>query len=405
MEEVISTQYRRPSLMILVAITTSGALAMNIILPSLPNIQTTFSTDYATVQLTLTLFLFGLAAAQLVNGPLSDCYGRRPIVLAGLGILLIGTLLCLVAPTIEIMILGRIVQAIGGSSGMAMSRAMVRDVYDHQDSAKMIAYLTMIAVIIPTLAPLTGGYIDEWYGWRASFIFILIVSFCFLVTAIIWSPETLAPSNRKKLHFREQFISFSALLKNPLFDGYAFQLSFSTAAYFAFLGGSPFVLIKLMGATPGELGLYFVAISAFYMIGNFGMAKLVRRLGVDRMVTIGTFVSLSGSISMLTIALTGGLLPFSFIGLMSVIAFGNGLSIASGMANAVNADLSRVGAASGLAGFMQMGFGGLASYVASVFLDIYETTITPLVVVIVVCCTLAMLSPIIGQRLETYHVK
>lgn len=404
MEKIIAVHQRRPSLAILVAITMAGALAMNIILPSLPNIQITFATDYAKVQLTLTLFLFGLAAAQLVNGPLSDSYGRRPVVLTGLGILLLGTLICIVAPTIELMIVGRVVQAIGGSSGMAMSRAMVRDVYDHEDAAKMIAYLTMIAVVVPTLAPLTGGYIDEWYGWRASFIFILFATLGIFLVAITWSSETLLPAMRQKVHFRDQFSSFAVLLKNPIFDGYAFQMSFSTAAYFAFLGGSPYVMINLMGTTPGELGLYFVVVSVFYIGGNFGTAKLVRRLGADRMVTIGTFISLMGSLAMLTVSLSMDMSPVGFIGLMSIIGFGNGLCISSGMANAVGADLKRVGASSGLAGFMQMGFGGLASYVASIFLGIYETTPVPLVIVIVICCALAMLSPFLGQRLAARNV-
>ncbi len=276
---------KRPTLAILVMITTGGALAMNIILPSLPGIQKTFDTDYATVQLTLTLFLAGLAIAQLIYGPLSDRFGRRPIVLSGLAVLIAGTGICLIADTIGMLIFGRIVQAVGGCAGIVIGRAMVRDFYDTDRAASMIAYLTMAAVVAPTLAPLIGGYLEEWYSWSASFVFILSVTALFMIIALFRAHETLPLSNRHEGHFFKMFGSFWHLLRNPVFVSSACQVSFSTAAYFAFLGGTPFVMINLMGGSPIELGLYYVVISIFYISGNFGTARLARRFGVHRMVS------------------------------------------------------------------------------------------------------------------------
>ncbi len=389
---------KRPTLAILVMITTGGALAMNIILPSLPGIQKTFNTDYATVQLTLTLFLAGLAIAQLIYGPLSDRFGRRPIVLGGLAILIAGTGICLIADTIGMLIFGRIVQAVGGCAGIVIGRAMVRDLYDTDRAASMIAYLTMAAVVAPTLAPLIGGYLEEWYSWSASFVFILSVTALFMIIALFRAHETLPLSNRHEGHFFKMFGSFWHLLRNPVFVSSACQVSFSTAAYFAFLGGTPFVMINLMGGSPIELGLYYVVISIFYISGNFGTARLARRFGVHRMVRFGTLVALGGAVSMLATALMGGLTPVSFFGVMSIIAFGNGFCISSGIACAVGADTQRVGAASGLAGSMQIGFGAVSSYIAGFLLACYPTTAVPLVGVIVVCCVLAVISPLFGRR-------
>ncbi len=389
---------KRPTLAILVVLTMGGALAMNIILPSMPGIQKSFNTDYATVQLTLTLFLAGLAIAQLVYGPLSDRFGRRPIALSGLMILLAGTGICLLADSIEMMIMGRIVQAIGGCAGLVVGRAMVRDLYDTDRAASMIAYLTMAAVVVPTLAPLIGGYLEEWYSWSASFVFILAMTILFLIAALLFAHETLPPSKRHEGHFLELFTSFGQLLRNPAFNGYAFQVSFSTAAYFAFLGGTPFVMITLMGGSPAELGLYYVGISVLYICGNFGTARLAKRLGVYRMVMFGTLVSLVGGILMMATALMDELTPLTFFGFMAVVAFGNGFCISSGMAGAIGADPRRVGAAAGLAGSMQIGLSAISSFITGALLDHYQTTAVPLTVIMVVCGLLAVMSPILGRR-------
>jgi MFS transporter, DHA1 family, multidrug resistance protein len=398
MNDKMQTITKRPTLAILVVISMGGTLAMNIILPSLPGIQKTFHTDYATVQLTLTLFLAGLAIAQLIYGPLSDRFGRRPIALYGLVILFVGTGICFLADSIEVMIFGRIVQAVGGCAGIVIGRAMVRDLYDMDRAAAMIAYLTMATVVAPTLAPLIGGYLEEWFSWSASFVFILIVTAMSLIAAFFAAHETLPPSKRHEGHFLQMFSSFRHLLGNSLFAGYASQVGFSTAAYFAFLGGSPFVMINLMGGSPAELGLYFAVVSVFYISGNYGTAQFAKKVGVHRMVKIGTLVALAGALSMLTVVSMVGLTPVTFFGIMCVLAFGNGICISSGMAAAISADPERVGAAAGLAGSMQIGFSAVSSFIGGVVLAYYETTAVPLLVVMVICCVLAVASPLLRKR-------
>lgn len=390
------TGERRPTLAILIAITMVGQLALNIILPSLAGLTKTFNTSYATVTLTLTLFLVGMAVAQLAYGTLSDRYGRRPIVLGGLVVFNIGTVICLVSPTIEVLIFGRVVQAVGGCAGMVMGRAMVRDIYDTDHAAAMIAYLTMAVVVVPTLAPLIGGYLDVWYGWWANFVFVLIVGLATIALAWAWAHETLPGERRHAMEFSSLFKAFGALLHNPLFNGYAFQVGFNTGAYFAFLGGSPRILIDFMGGTPEQLGLYFVVVSALYICGNFGTAKLSKRFGVDNMVATGTVIALIGALALLAVQLSVGLTPLSFFGLMSIVGFGNGFCISAGIAGAISADPQRIGAASGLAGSMQLGFSAIATYLVGLML---VDTALPLVGMMVFCTFLGVVFPPLGRYL------
>jgi len=385
---------RRPSLAILIVITMTAQIALNIILPSLAGLEKVFETSYGVVSLTLTLYLVGMAVGQLAYGTMSDRFGRRPIVLSGLVIFNIGTVICLAAPSIEVLIFGRVVQAVGGCAGMVMGRAMVRDISDSNRAAAMIAYLTMAVVVVPTLAPLIGGYLDVWYGWWANFVFVLIVGLLTVVAALALAHETLPPEKRHEMEFIHLFQAFAALLRNPMFNGYALQVGFNTGAYFAFLGAAPKILIDFMGGTAEQLGIYYVYVSGIYILGNFGTAKLSKKYGVDNMVTTGTVITLLGASLLLGVQLLIGLTPFSLFGLMCVVAFGNGFCISAGMAGAIGADPQRIGAASGLAGSLQLGFSAVATWVVGLML---VDTALPLASIMVACTLMAVVSPPIGR--------
>ncbi len=371
---------------------------MNIILPSISSFQVAFETDYARSQLTLTVYLAAIAIGQLIYGPLSDRIGRRPIVLAGLVILILGSAICFYATSIEMMIAGRMVQAVGGCAGMVMGRAMVRDRYDADKAASMIAYMTMAVVVAPSLAPMLGGILEDQAGWRASFVFVIVFAAAVLLISLKGAEETLGISRRHRSNFGTLFLSFYYLLKNRTFLSYALQVSFSTAAYFTFLGGTSFVLIDLMGGTATELGLYFVVVSAFYIAGNFVTAKLTSRFGIFRLIMAGTCVALLGPALMLVTELMVGLMPLTFFGFMCFVGFGNGLCIATGIAGAISADPERVGAAAGLAGSMQIGFGAVSTFVVGLLLSAYETTPLPLILVVSFCCVCAFFALLLGKE-------
>lgn len=387
----------RTLFIVLVLISMCAPLGMNIVLPSLSSFRQVFNTDYATAQLTLTLYLAATAIGQLIYGPMSDRFGRRPIILFGLVIFILGCVIGFFATSIEMLIAGRMVQAAGGCAGIVIARAMVRDLFEEAKAASVIAYLTMAFVIAPTLAPLIGGVLEDIFNWQAGFVFVMAVAVVTFFAALKGAPETLPPTHRQHTHFGNMFLSFGHLLRNPVFCSYALQMSFCTAAYFAFLGGSSYVLIDLMGGTASELGVLFVVVSVFYIGGNFVTARLTQKLGIYPMVLTGTIIALVGPILLAITELTIGLNPISFFGLVSIVALGNGFCIATGMAGALSADSTRVGAASGLCGSMQVGFGAISTFAAGASLSYFETTPLPLIFVVGVCCLCGFLSVIVGR--------
>jgi len=404
-----SPTFARSFLAALVFISMIGPLGMNIILPSLSAYQDVFNTDYASAQLTLTFYLAAIAVAQLIYGPVSDRLGRLPIIFFGLTLFMVGSVVSLMATSIEMLVFGRIIQAFGGCAGMVMARAMVRDRFDAENAASLIAYMTMAIVVAPTLAPALGGVLEDQFGWQGSFVFVLGFAVIVLGFVLAKLRETLPAERRHDVHFSVMFLAFFHLLRNPAFTGYALQVSFFTSAYFAFLGGSSFVMVDLMGLTASELGLIFVGVSVLYILGNFFTARLAKKFGVPRLILFGSLVSVAGAVLLLAWHMLYTLGPISFLVFMALIAFGNGFGISSGLAAAVGADPSRVGAASGLAGALQIGFGALSTYVTGSLLAYYETTPTPLLLVILGCCVLGLLSFVVGRyktarmsALETY---
>jgi DHA1 family bicyclomycin/chloramphenicol resistance-like MFS transporter len=208
--------------------------------------------------------------------------------------------------------------------------------------------------------------------------------------------ETLPQSRRQSSHFKSMLKSFGYLLGNAKFNAYAFMVAFNTSAYFAFLGGSSYVLIDLMGLTASELGVAFVAVSGFYIFGNFLTARFSPRFGVNRLIAFGAVLCLFGSLGLVFFGQFAEHTAISFIALMSFIAFGNGFCVSTGMASAIGADPNRIGAASGLAGFMQIGFGALATFIVGTLFGLFPGTAMPLSLTILACCFLAVCSFAVG---------
>lgn len=337
-----------------------GPLALNIFMPSMPGLATRFGVDYGTVQLTLTLYLIGLSVAQLVYGPLSDRHGRRPVLLWGLSLFLAGSLLCALATSIEVLMLGRILQAVGGCSGLVLGRAIIRDLYDREGSAAMIGYVTMAMTLAPMLAPALGGYLDIWFGWRASFAFCSLAGVAVLVWAFLLLPETLRPGSGTE-GVLGLLRGYRDLLRSPAFCGYAFQTAFTSGVFFAFIAGAPFVVVTVLGMPPSSYGLWFVAVSVGYLIGNFLTGRYSVRFGIDRMIAAGATIALAGIAVQAVIGWLGLLsLPAIFLP-MAVVALSNGLTLPNGTAGAVSVNPRAAGAAVGLSGALQMLTGAAAA--------------------------------------------
>lgn len=349
-------------LAVVIVATALAPLSMHIIIPSIPGFQDAFGVSYATAQLAIPLFLIGMAGAQLVHGPLSDRFGRRPVMLVGLIVNLLGSALCMVAPTIEILIAGRFVQAVGGCVGMVVGRAIIRDLFDRRRTASLLAYVTMVMVVAPMLAPALGGILDEWQGWQAPLAFLLVAGVIAFAATLRWLPETLAEPGGG-LGFASIPGDFAFLLRQRRFIGYAFGLSFTSVTFFAFVGGAPYVTVELLGASPSDYGLFFMPVVASYMLGNFVSARLTQRVGIDRMITMGMIIVVTGGTGALLLHMSGHTTAVTLFGGMAFMALGHGFCIPNQLAGAVSINPRLSGSAAGLSGSLQIGMGALASAV------------------------------------------
>ncbi|MEK9970360.1 MAG: multidrug effflux MFS transporter [Ferrovibrio sp.] len=351
---------RQPSVFILVAMSALGPLALNIFMPSMPGLARELAVDYGTVQFTLTLFLIGLGLAQLVYGPISDRWGRRPVLLFGLGVYCAGSIACALAPTIAWLMLGRGLQAIGGCAGLVLGRAIIRDLYERDRSAAMIGYVTMAMSLAPMLAPALGGYLDTLFGWRSSFAFCSLAGTAVFVWVILTLPETL--SQRGLGEGAAALVrGYSLLLRSPVFCGYVLQTAFTSGVFFAFISGAPFVVVTVMGEPASSYGLWFIVVSLGYLTGNFFTGRFSARLGVDRMLVFGALIQLFGTSAL---ALANWLGPLSLPGIflpMAVVAVSNGLVLPNGIAGAISVNPRAAGAAAGLSGALQMLTGAIAA--------------------------------------------
>lgn len=383
-------------LAILIAATALGPLTLNIFIPSMPGLQAEFNATYGTAQLTLSFFLVGLAGAQLIHGPLSDRYGRRPVMIGGLALHLIGTLACLAAPTIGLLIAGRLVQAVGGCVGMVVGRAVVRDRFDRERTASMLAYITMAMVVAPMLAPTIGGFLDDLYGWRTSFLFVLLTGLVVLVIVLKWLPETLAEKSTGNAFFSIPR-NFASLLRKWEFCGYGFQLSFNSVIFLAFLSGAPYVVVEIMGLKPSAYGLYFIPIVAVYMAGNFLSARIAPSVGIDRMISVGCVFVVGGTTLGLALAIMDIVSPLSVFGPMGIVSIGHAFCIPNGMAGAVSIDPRMAGAAAGLSGFLQMASGAATSFIVG---SMMADSAMPMIVAMFIGAVLAAAAHFLGLAMK-----
>jgi DHA1 family bicyclomycin/chloramphenicol resistance-like MFS transporter len=353
-----------PHILTLILLAGISALAMNIFLPSLPGMTAYFDTEYRLIQLSVALYLAVNASLQVVMGPISDRLGRRPVILGGMGIFIIATLGCIFAPNILIFLTFRMIQATVVVA-MVLSRAVVRDMVPEAQAASMIGYVTMGMAVVPMIGPAIGGVLDQVFGWKANFwaLFILGVGVFWLTWRDLG--ET-APLSGRSLS--QQFREYPELLTSPRFWGYSMAAALASGAFFAYLGGAPFVGDRVFGLDPATLGLYFGAPAIGYFLGNFISGRVSVRIGVNRMVLWGTLFN-AGGIGLNLLLFYAGLgTPLTFFGLMTLMGLGNGMLIPNATAGALSVRPQLAGSASGLSGAMMIGGGAALSALAGALL-------------------------------------
>ncbi|WP_372886193.1 multidrug effflux MFS transporter [Shimia sp.] len=355
-----------PHIATLILLAGLSALSMNVFLPSLPGMAAHFQTDYRVLQLSVGVYLAVNAVLQLLIGPISDKIGRRPVILWGLGLFLLATLGCLWAPNAEIFLAFRMGQA-AVVVAMVLSRAIIRDVVPQEQAASMIGYVTMGMTVAPMAGPAIGGLLDQIYGWQAVFWML------FAVGALTWilSWMDLAETGTKSgLSLGQQFREYPELLRSPRFWGYTLASAFASGAFFAYLGGAPFVGTEVFGMAPAQLGVYFATPAIGYFAGNFLSGLLSARAGVNRMVGWGSIVTCLGPASLMLLFLLGLDSAEAFFGLMVLVGLGNGMTIPNATAGALSVRPHLVGTAAGLSGAIMIGGGAALSMLAGAMLSV-----------------------------------
>jgi len=355
-------------LLLLMAQTSIGPTTLNIVVPALPQMANRLASDVATIQLTVTVYLLALATGQLVMGPLSDRFGRRPVILAGLALTVAASVLAITMSTVGSLIVARILQALGASAGLVVSRAIIRDLFDRNRAAAMIGLVATVMVVVPTFSPLIGGLLDTGFGWESIFMFTAITTAMTVVWAAIALPETRglnAPHGASPDFLRD----LASLVRTAAFWGYVCAASFGSATFFAFLGGGAHVIVTLMERSSAEYGVWFAIASVGYMAGNFGASRWSTRFGIDKMIWWGIGFEAAGVILAAVLAMFAmhwG--PVIVFGPQLIVNFGNGLLLPGAISGAVSVRAQAAGTAAGITGFSQMALGAAVAQYAGTLL-------------------------------------
>jgi DHA1 family bicyclomycin/chloramphenicol resistance-like MFS transporter len=376
---------------ILIGAVALGPVSTDLYLPSLPSIGRDLGADVAATQLTLSVFLAAFALVQIPVGPLSDRFGRRPILLSGLAVYALASVACAFAPSIEMLIAARAVQAAGACAGVVLGRAVVRDIYGPDRAARMLAYIGGAVALAPMVGPIIGGLIQSLFGWRWNFGVLATFAVITLALGLGGLPESNTRRDPRALDPSRMVANFGTLLRHRGFLGCALAVAFIYAGLFAFISGASFVLIDGLGVPPDRFGYIFAIVVIGYITGTQIAGRLTMRLGIARMVWLGGSVSLvaGGVMAVLAPLAAGSSWALAAIAApMACYTMGAGIVMPNGQAGALAPFAHMAGAASALMGFLQM---AIAALVGIVFGQIHDGTPLPMALLVAAsgCCALA----------------
>lgn len=342
----------------LALITLTGTLAMHVFVPALPLVAQHFGSSGSLAQLTLSAYIVGLAVAQLVYGPLSDRFGRRPVLMAGMSIYAAASLVALASVSIEMLIVARFLEAAGGGAGLVLGRAIIRDSSSGQEAARRLSLMNLIVMAGPGLSPLVGAGIAAAAGWRA--IFVALCALGLVNLYLVWRrlPETTAAAAHGP---RTILGSYGRLLGSGRFIGYVIGGSCATTSIYAFIGAAPFIFIEQLHRPTQEVGLYLTVNFIGAWLGSLAVSRLAGRVSTRRLLVGGNLVSCAGALAFLVFVLTGTLSVTGVVLPMMLLTFGSGIASPTALSEALSVNPSVAGSASGIYGAVQMAFGAVCA--------------------------------------------
>ncbi len=389
------TRSTPPHLTTLILLTALSVLTLNMFLPSLSRIAADFQADYALVSLSIGGYLAVSGVVQLVIGPLSDLYGRRPVMFWSMAVFVLASLGCFLAPSVEIFLAFRMLQSTG-IAGMVLSRAVVRDMYPQAESARVLGVIGMAMALAPLLGPVLGGVLDQIFGWRAVFVFFVLAGAA--MAALVWADmgETNATRGAR---FTDQFRAYPDLFREGLFWAWCGSLVFSVGGFYAFLGGAPKVGEDLFGLTPAWLGLGMGSISAGFMLGNYLGGRMTPRIGLARVMLSGRVMAMFGPVLGMALFATGFASPWTLFGPVMFVGFGNGLTLPGANAGVMSVAPHLAGSASGLSGALTVAGGAVLTAAAGWVVGL-SLPAEALFGVILTTTLLAFICTLVATRIE-----
>ena len=388
-----------PRILTLVLLTALSVLSLNMFLPSLSHMAEDFQADYALVNLSIAGYLAVTAALQMILGPLSDRYGRRPVLLAALAIFALASLGCALTTDIRIFLGLRFLQGVV-ISGWAVSQTAIRDMVPAREAASLMGYVAMAMSVAPMLGPMFGGVLDEMFGWRSSFLVFAGMGAALFVLSWVDLGET---NKRPSETFAQQFQTYPELFRSRRFWGYATCMAFSTGAFYAFLSGVPLVAQAVLELPPAMLGFYMGTITGGFVLGSFLSGRYAKRHALTTMMITGRLVACAGLMAGLILFAAGIVTPLTLFGATVFVGIGNGLTMPSSNAGALSVRPELAGSASGLSGALIFGTGALLTTITGAILT-EENGLYALVGMMLFCSTVGLVAALVVLRIDRREV-
>lgn len=382
---------------LLAALSAIGPLTTDMYLPSLPDIAHQLHASTTQAQFTISSYLIGFAVGQIFYGPVSDRHGRKPVLLAAIALYCLASLVCMFSNSIEMLITARAFQAVGGSGGIVLARAIVRDIYSGARAGRELSVIASVMALAPVLAPIVGGILQTVFGWQAVFLTLVVAGLIGMVTVWLVLPETLTRRAIEPVSVASMARSYRVVAREPAYLAYLAIASASFAGLFSWISGAAFVLQGLYHLAPFDFGLAFAIGSVGYMTGSALAARLVQKLGLDHVLGLGGCACAVGGLGMVASVSLGLSSAFSLVVPIAVYLAGMGMVLPQAIAGAMSPFPERAGAASSLFGFVQQTVSAVAGAAVGWFLG---QTAWPLVIAVAAmgCATLGLWSVTHGIR-------